>query len=658
MGTASLGSLVVSLEASIAQFESDLGRAEYRMQQFGDRVEAVVDSAANAFKGIITYETLTKMNEFVQHGMDLQEQMGKLAQRTGSTVEAMAGLKFASEQADITLEQTASAAKKLANNMELHPALFAQFGITAKNSTDALVQFSNIIAGMPDGIEKIALANKVLGKSGEEMIPFLNQGGDAIAKMVERGKEIYPITAASAAAAQNYNDKLKEFKAHADTVSITLGNALLPKMTELISRMTDINNSGDKLGVVGNAIQKIFETLSIVVANVAFVMQAVGREIAAVAAQAALIAEGGLFDKATRKAVSAISAEVKAQGEQARKELDEFTARMLAPTPTPPMEITVQTGKSGRSGGHDMLQQLLGNDKSDDAVIRGLLKDYQLEAEKFQRTINAPMMSGVDKQFADMLAVVEQRASRAREELAKFYSAKETDGVMTTNHLKQLAEVDAAEKKQIDTMTRLEEQLKKNNASWEYGAKVAIRGYLDTVENVAKSMENVFTKAFKGMEDALVAFTQTGKLDISSMANSIIADLVRIQIQQNITGPLARAMGGMFGGSGAGGTGYGDTAGVAAGVPSYAGGGSTGSGVRSGGLDGMGGFLTMMHPQESVTDHTMPSSGSGSAVHVTNANTFHIDSSTDQAKIQQLVSTAVDQGNARLVDRLQRMRVL
>lgn len=44
--------------------------------------------------------------------------------------------------------------------------------------------------------------------------------------------------------------------------------------------------------------------------------------------------------------------------------------------------------------------------------------------------------------------------------------------------------------------------------------------------------------------------------------------------------------------------------GFQAGVPSFAGGGYTGDGARSGGMDGMGGYLAMLHPRETVTDHT------------------------------------------------------
>jgi hypothetical protein len=43
---------------------------------------------------------------------------------------------------------------------------------------------------------------------------------------------------------------------------------------------------------------------------------------------------------------------------------------------------------------------------------------------------------------------------------------------------------------------------------------------------------------------------------------------------------------------------------AATGVPSFDGGGYTGNGSRTGGLDGQGGFLSMLHPQETVTDHT------------------------------------------------------
>lgn len=48
---------------------------------------------------------------------------------------------------------------------------------------------------------------------------------------------------------------------------------------------------------------------------------------------------------------------------------------------------------------------------------------------------------------------------------------------------------------------------------------------------------------------------------------------------------------------------------------SFEGGGFTGMGSRTGGLDGKGGFMAMLHPNESVIDHTK--GGAGGRVHVT-----------------------------------------
>jgi lambda family phage tail tape measure protein len=85
--------------------------------------------------------------------------------------------------------------------------------------------------------------------------------------------------------------------------------------------------------------------------------------------------------------------------------------------------------------------------------------------------------------------------------------------------------------------------------SWGQGAKNAINTYLDSVTNAATSSQKLFNDAFKGMEDGLVNFVKTGQLNFRSMAESIITDLIRIQVQQNIMKPLAQMM---QGGQGAG----------------------------------------------------------------------------------------------------------
>jgi hypothetical protein len=75
----------------------------------------------------------------------------------------------------------------------------------------------------------------------------------------------------------------------------------------------------------------------------------------------------------------------------------------------------------------------------------------------------------------------------------------------------------------------------------------------------------------------------------------------------SIGGSLAGLMTG--GGGGGGWVGAGDMD-----LPSFAGGGPTGTGSRSGGLDGQGGFMAMLHPNETVIDHALGQRGGGSIV--------------------------------------------
>ena len=93
-----------------------------------------------------------------------------------------------------------------------------------------------------------------------------------------------------------------------------------------------------------------------------------------------------------------------------------------------------------------------------------------------------------------------------------------------------------------DALDALKAKQEALDGDWSVGAKKALDDYQKTVSNVAASTQNMFTNAFKGMEDALVSFAKTGKLDFASLADSIISDLIRIQVQQSITGPLAAGM--------------------------------------------------------------------------------------------------------------------
>ena len=88
----------------------------------------------------------------------------------------------------------------------------------------------------------------------------------------------------------------------------------------------------------------------------------------------------------------------------------------------------------------------------------------------------------------------------------------------------------------------------KSTSDWLGGAEKGLNEYARSVSDVFKSTQQMVTGAFKGMEDALLNFVTTGKMNFADLADSIIKDMMRIMIQQSITGPLASAAAGFIGG--------------------------------------------------------------------------------------------------------------
>lgn len=87
------------------------------------------------------------------------------------------------------------------------------------------------------------------------------------------------------------------------------------------------------------------------------------------------------------------------------------------------------------------------------------------------------------------------------------------------------------------------DDLERKRQSWETGFNKGLRDYLNDVKDNARTAEEGVRKAFQSMEDALVEFVTTGKLNFKGFVDSILADIARIIIRKTITAPLAEALG-------------------------------------------------------------------------------------------------------------------
>ena len=183
------------------------------------------------------------------------------------------------------------------------------------------------------------------------------------------------------------------------------------------------------------------------------------------------------------------------------------------------------------------------------------LKDLQEQAARAQNELRA--VEEQIKTLRDTGAISEieslRRLASARQESATQLAA-------LAQQSRDLTEAAPGNEKLADAFKKIEEaarqaadgaslltQRAKELSDPEAGFAKGLRSVAEEAEQIGKQMESATLRAFNGMTDALVDFVMNGKLDFRSLANSIISDLIRIQIQRAITLPLAKAMSSFFG---------------------------------------------------------------------------------------------------------------
>ena len=170
----------------------------------------------------------------------------------------------------------------------------------------------------------------------------------------------------------------------------------------------------------------------------------------------------------------------------------------------------------------------------------------EANARKIVETLiggNRQRIEGVQLQREMLdLSATERTVLQTRAELEKSATAarKEASQIQDADLRAQTIEaINDALARQLPILENLTRANADYQRSAEFGAKSALRTYIEDATNAAKQAERAVTGAFKSMEDALAQFVMTGKVDFNSLANSIISDLIRIQIQRAITLPLA-----------------------------------------------------------------------------------------------------------------------
>ena len=625
---ATLASLVVSLEANVARFESDLNKAEFMAKKAMDTITNVSETAMKAVKGAVAglaaAYTFDAFADGIKGAIESAAELDHMAHKTGASVEALSGLKSAAKLSGTSLEEVGVGLQKLAKSMyeaaggsQKQADQFASLGIAVldsngklRDSGEVMLDLAKKLDSMDSSTQAVATAQQLLGKRGAELMPFLRDLADI-------GELNAKVTSEMAAEAEAYEKNLIRLEGRKKSLYNTIAAGVLPVMRDFTDvlvgagSMTERLNQQAKQLQQDNTIQDWARTAAKAVAfvldafdGVVRVIRVVGSSIGAVFADivsvltfadglgAAMIQEGSL-DPVKRR-FATLTSDLKSHAESFNEDMDKILGaptflqkldeqfaqrdaglKKLAETRKQSFAIPDQGGN--KTSAFESYLNSLNVEAVKDQLgkYEAMIEKGRLLAEKEGRLSEMGKVKSVVGQIQQTDESKRVDAfTRSMEQANQQYEFQNTligmnarDQEIATTTRKNFLAVEQqiwdAEKSgakfSAEAQQKLRDEAVKSNATmidainarwaaehaWETGVSKALNDYIDNISSAASQSQKLFSDAFKGMEDALVTFVRTGKLDFKTLADSIISDLIRIQIQNSIMKPLAQATSGL-----------------------------------------------------------------------------------------------------------------
>ncbi len=246
-----LGNIVVELQANVSKFSQGMSKAASKAKAAGKQISAGLGKAKIAVAALGVAALALAKNT-----ANVGDQMLKLSEQTGITVERISALKFAAEQSDTSMEALSKGILLLARNLSgltegsKSIAILEQLGVATKNvsgemraADDILLDIAGVFERLPNGMEKSAIAMELFGKSGADLIPFLSQGAHGIAILEKQAARLgVTFSTKSARAASEFNDALGVMGSAVRGVGFSIGNIIIPPLTKLFVVLSPISD--------------------------------------------------------------------------------------------------------------------------------------------------------------------------------------------------------------------------------------------------------------------------------------------------------------------------------------------------------------------------------------------------------------------------------
>lgn len=201
-----------------------------------------------------------------------------LAQTLGTTQAQLVALRRAADLSGVSHETLEKAAKKLNNTIGEGQAgnkaaneTFARMGLTADRLAampldERFAAISRSVSGLATQTERAALMQDVFGKSGQDLLPMMQDSGETLRYAAEQtvawGTALSELDMAQVAEA---DDRMSDVRTTVDGLQNQLATAFAPTITVVSERLVQAAQSGRGFG------DSVFEAFRVVAMGVGYV---------------------------------------------------------------------------------------------------------------------------------------------------------------------------------------------------------------------------------------------------------------------------------------------------------------------------------------------------------------------------------------------------
>lgn len=526
---ASAGSIVIDLLARTGSFETDMDRAAKSAKKRADEIDKALSAigTAAATAGAAAAGALALL---VNQTMNSAREIERQAQISNASADAFQTMAYGARTVGIEQDKLADILKDVNDRVgdfistgggpmkDFFEQIAPKVGVTADqfarlSGPEALQLYVSSLEKAGVSQQEMTFYLEAMASDTTALIPLLANGGREMAALGEEARRTGQIMSdETIAAASELKGQMDQLSGQLTGAKNIIAGELIPVLGVAATEMINFGGSGDVARTAAGLLRGVLQDLVISAAEVVAWFQASGKTLGGWAAQAGAILSG---DFAGAKFI----------GQELDRDLADIEAR-----------LNVFRGRVSAAG-TDLAGALGAGAIMPAAPSLGSGSGARTPTGR----ISAPRSSSRASGLTD-----EQKAHNdAMKEGARIYEQTRTASEKLSMEFAKLNDLRKAGAIDQETYNRAVFDAQENFDTLIAKTKEATDKGKESFDELRQAIDGWG----KSSAEALVDFAMTGKSSFKDMVNSILADLARMMVYRNITGPLANTISGMDWGS-------------------------------------------------------------------------------------------------------------